>query len=411
MSGKRSHPDGPGSSDELALLSAFLDGELSAREEADLLETLSQRPDLQDALDDLAEQIAGTVHLRGALVDEEADGNIGALIAARVMAELDPQALPADVEAAETLAQLCRDGAATPAQQRRLEQLLDTPSPMQADLADAVASFVAAADVARAAVSVDAAPSFAGSLQSLPDHVLAKVERTERGWALSAAAVDGELGAAEVNELAGLCGADDGIFAELSLQSCHALHVGEALRAAADSPQFMRLAERAGAAALQAIGAVQLQQSQQQTRSVTTSSMTSSMTSSTTGPSLLERLRGLMGSAFGGAAPLLGATAALFAFVIIGKGTTPSPSLPDPALAANAFAALQQAFVDAGEPIVMADNRAVPNTELAVIGDNSADVEAIDATGTTMVFSTAESNITVIWVAELDDETDKEQGT
>lgn len=429
MSGKRSHPTtdppglspgspapGPGSdlssrgsSDELALLSAFLDGELSAKEEADLLETLSQRPDLQDALDALAEQIAGTVSLSG-VVDDEA----GALIAARVMAELDPQALPADVEAAETLAQLSRDGASTPAQDRRLDQLLDTPSPQQARIADAVCSFVAAADVARAAVSVDELPAYARSLQSLPEHVLARVERTERGWALSAAAVDGELGAAEANELAGLCGADDGIFAELSFQAAHARHAGEALRAAADSPQFMRLAERAGAAALQAITAVQMQDQAQREAKPATSSTTTSLQAT---PSFFERLRGLFGRGLrsgpgssANIAPLLAASAALFAFVIIGK-EAPAPTQPDPKHAANAFAALQQAFVDAGTPQVMADNRSVPTTELAVIGDNSADVEAIDATGTTVVFSTAESNITVIWVAELDDETDKEQGT
>jgi hypothetical protein len=48
-----------------------------------------------------------------------------------------------------------------------------------------------------------------------------------------------------------------------------------------------------------------------------------------------------------------------------------------------------------------------------LLSDNSADVEAIDATGTTMVFQTAESNITVIWLAGLDDDVVDagEQGT
>ena len=44
--------------------------------------------------------------------------------------------------------------------------------------------------------------------------------------------------------------------------------------------------------------------------------------------------------------------------------------------------------------------------DLPLLADNSADVEAIDATNTTVVFSTDSSNITVIWVAS-----DDEQGT
>lgn len=419
--------------DELALLSAFLDGELSASDEERLLDTLSQRPDLQDALDALAQQVAGSIshNLYGSPVygsdgsdDALAGFDVGGLIAARVMAELDPTALPADIEAAETLAQLAWDGASTPAQDRRLDQLLETPSSQQQGLADAVASFVAAADVARAATSVDDAPAFAAALQSMPEHVLARVERTERGWALSAAAVDGELAVVEASELVGLCGADDGIFDELSFQVQHGApamrHLGEALRAAADSPQMMRFAERAGAAALQAITANTVNEAAaaradaaRATKAANASTTTTTTTESEAAPSLVERLRGFFSPSSGMRAfgSFLGATAALFAFVIISRGgetTTPETPKPTPA---GTLAAVQQAFIDAGEPLVLADNHSVPTAELAVIGDNTADVETIDATGTTMVFSTAESNITVIWVAGLDDETDKEQGT
>ena len=65
-------------------------------------------------------------------------------------------------------------------------------------------------------------------------------------------------------------------------------------------------------------------------------------------------------------------------------------------------------------PVVLAQNTTLASAEpMPVLGDNDADVEAIDATGTTMVFQTAESNITVIWVAGLDEDgpDSGEQGT
>jgi MoxR-like ATPase len=51
-------------------------------------------------------------------------------------------------------------------------------------------------------------------------------------------------------------------------------------------------------------------------------------------------------------------------------------------------------------------------TSLPVLPENAADVQAIDAAGTTMVFETEASHITVIWVAGLDeDDVAGEQGT
>ena len=402
--------------DELALLSAFLDGELSTSDEASLLNKLSQRPDLQDALDDLADVMASAQRaFADAITEDAAADAFGGLISARVMAELDPGALPTAPEfgreAVETLTSLAQDGASSTAQDRRLEQLLATPA-----LADAAASFVAASDVARAAINVasdDHAFAVARGLAQVPEHVLARVERTERGWALATGAVDGQLSDAEVNELAGLCGADDDVYAALAFETSYARFPGEALRAATDSAAFLVLAEKAGAAALEAINAVELQTKTQATATLqkatsTTSSTSSSTSSSTTAtaaaPTLADRVRALFSQGF---APLLAASAALVLFVVVGKSEPQTTANPD----ASAFAALQQAFVDAAAPIVLADNRAVANGELAVLGDNSADVEAIDATGTTMVFSTAESNITIIWVDGLDSDSEKEQGT
>ena len=384
MSSKR-----PPDSDELALLSAFLDGELSSADEAALLQKLAQHPAQQDALDDLADQIVSTQRLLHPGVDDADD--FSADIAARVMAEIDPDALGsfpgAASSAVEHLSHLAVDGACTPAQAARLDALLDDPQH-----AATATAFVAAVDVTRAAVHVDAVPAVARSLQTLPDHVLAKVERTERAWALSAGAVDGQLSAAEENELAGLCGADASLLHELQVQARDSGHVAEALRAAADSPAFLRLAERAGAAALQAITATQLQEAK-----------TTTTTTKAAPLSLLARLRAALGQGF---APLVGTSVAALAFVVIGKSEPQTTTDPDP----GAFAELQKQFIDVVSPVVLAGNRTVPTKELALLGDNAAEVQALDATSTTMVFSTAESNITIIWVAGLGDD-DEEQGT
>lgn len=295
---------------EMALLSAFLDGELSSKDEASLLDTLAQRPDLQDALDELADQIAAS---QSAFRSHD---EFSSLISARVMAELDPGALPADREAAETLASLAKDGAATPAQARRLDEMVGK----DAHLADAVASFIAAADVSRAAVAVDDVADVSRSLATLPDHVLARVERTERGWALSMGAIDGQLSAAETNELAGLCGADDDLFASLSFQMQHGLHAGEALRAAADSPAFLQHAEKAGAAALQAIAALQLNALHMNGAPKTTTTTTTTIT-------WVSRARAWLSQS---AAPLFAATAALVAFIVIGKNEPVTTAHPEP---------------------------------------------------------------------------------
>ncbi|MDP2344217.1 MAG: hypothetical protein Q8O67_24880 [Deltaproteobacteria bacterium] len=393
MSTKR-RTDSLADADELALLSAFLDGELSSSEEAALLHKLSQNPLLQDALDELADQIVSTQRLLApspagswpsyrSTADDDADPSLD--IAARVMAEIDAAAMADSASSVEHLSSLALDGAATPAQSRRLDQLLETH-------ADTAFAFAAAVDVTRAAVHVDGVPEVARSLETLPDHVLAKVERTERAWALSAGAVDGQLSAAEENELAGLCGADGALLVELETQQQHTHHVAEALRAAADSPAFLRYAERAGAAALQAIAATQLQQAPKPQTTTTTAPL-----------SLLARIKATLGQGF---APLMAASVAALAFVVIGKSEPATTSNPEP----GAFAELQKQFLDVVAPVVLAENRSVPTAELAVLRDNTADVMALDATSTTMVFSTAESNITVIWVAGFDDDAE-EQGT
>lgn len=380
--------------DTLALLSAFLDGELGAAEERDLLRRLEQEPALQDALDALASQLASTHRIMSGI---EADGDLlGGVLAG----------LPADAvdgpEGAAVLSQLAADGEGDDARLGRLDALCDTD-------ADAVTDTLAFVDATRA---VAAAPgeTVAARLQRLPDLIGARVEATERGFALSAAAADGALDDADERELLGLVASDADLLDTLQQAVAARVDVagadrgiGEALAAFSASPQVARLAERAGAAALQAIAAEQ--ENARRAARPAAGVQTTQTTVTTTTTTLWARVRQVF---FDGLVPLAAAGAAAAAFFFIGTG---EPQVATPA-GGSQLAEVQRALMAALEPVILASGlQASDVAELPVIEDNTADVEAIDATGTTMVFQTAASNITVIWVAGLDDEEPGEQGT
>jgi len=380
---------GPNDADTLALLSAFLDGELGAAEERDLLRRLEQEPALQDALDALASQLAATHRV---IHGDEADGDIlGGVLAG----------LPADAvdgpEGAAVLSFLVADGEGDADQTTRLDALCDAE-------ADAITDSLSFVDATRA---VGAAPgeAVATRLQRLPDLIGARIAATEQAFALSAAAADGALDDADERELLALIGSDAGLLD--TLQDAVAARVdaagadrsiGEALAAFSASPQVARLAERAGAAALQAIAAEQENARRAARPTVVT-------TTTTTTVSMWARVRQVFSQGF---VPLAAAGAAAAAFFVIGTGE-PQVATPD---GGGHLAEVQRSLMAALEPVILATGlQATDGAELPVIDDNTADVEAIDATGTTMVFETAASNITVIWVAGLDDEEPGEQGT
>lgn len=385
----------------MALLSAFLDGELDAVAERDLLRRLEQEPGLSDALDALADTIASA---QRALHHDRDDVDVLAAVLAQ---------LPADelesAEAAESLAWLVADGEATAAQAARLDTLLNQhPDETTEALVDL-----------QATQAVLAAPAQHDAIQAVlarvPDHVGARVARTERAWSLAAGAADGALDAAEIEELAGLCGGDSELLA--AFESAVAARVpggadhalAEALLAFAESPEVERLAARAGAAALQVIAAEAAQTSQAQAKPTVRPIET---------PSLWARVRELFGN---GLVPALAATAAVVGVVVYRDGPTVEPVAPNgPVTVATADTAtrtrdeLTKSIVDALGPVALATNTALPDAEeLPVLSDNGADVESIDAAGNTVVFQTAESNITVIWVAGLNEDSGapQEQGT
>jgi hypothetical protein len=383
----------------MALLSAFLDGELDAVAERDLLRRLEQEPGLQDALDALAETIASA---QRALHQDNDEVDVLAAVLAQLPAdELDT------AEAAESLAWLVADGEASAAQVARLDTLLNQhPDETTEALVDV-----------QATQAVLAAPAQHDAIQAVlarvPDHVGARVARTERAWSLAAGGADGALDAAEIEELAGLCGGDSELLA--AFEGAVAARVpggadhafAEALLAFAESPEVERLAARAGAAALQVIAA-EAAQAKAQAQAPVRAALVET-------PSLWARLRGVFG---GGWVPALAATAAVLGVVVFRDGPAGKPTGPVTVATADTATRtrdeLTKSFVDALEPVALANNTALPDAEeLPVLADNGADVESIDAAGNTVVFQTAESNITVIWVAGLDEDSGapQEQGT
>ena len=107
------------------------------------------------------------------------------------------------------------------------------------------------------------------------------------------------------------------------------------------------------------------------------------------------------------AAPLGWAAAAAALFFAVLPAPAP-PSGVEGLAAASIDEALVQALAQAMLPVEE------PPPSLPLLDDNSADVEALDATHSTVVFSTDSSRITVIWLADgegLADDPDLPQGT
>ena len=396
--------DAPPPAEPMELLSAFLDGELNVVDEAALLRRLEQEPALQDALDALAETMAAA---QSVLRNDELNLRDEIDILSTVMAGLAAKDVADTVEGTETLAWLVADGAANAEQLHRLDTLLNR----YPDEATEALAFV---EAARATLSCPAEVMQA-ALSRLPDHIGARVARAERGWSLSAGAADGALSAAEIEELVGLASNDDGLADSLEAAVAARVDVAgvdravtEALLAFAGSVEVEVLAARAGAAAVQAIAA---EAAQQTSRATTTTATTATSTSI----SVWAKLR----SAFTqGWLPLAAAGAAAVAFMVVDvDGDVATDRIAAAAAAATIdqaakLAEFRDAFMQAVEPVAMANNTIlVDSAALPVLADNGADVETLDAAGNTMVFQTAESNITIIWVAGLDDDDAEEQGT
>lgn len=396
----RPHPD---KDTLLMMLSAYLDGELAAADEAVVLDALSQDAELLEVFEAMsAARLDGIAGLPGPLGPDEADA-----LTASVMAATEPAEVPATVEGALYLASLGLDDALDGRGATRLHDLLQEPAIR--DAAPVVAGFVFSVEATQAALrGVAEVASVKAGLGSLPDHVDARLATVERTGVLASAACDDALVPAEATELGalleGLRGDPDGLLG-ITTDLAHARHLGEALRAASDAPAFARLGARAGAAALQALEA-EARQEQNQEQKETQAAALAARNDAPAPPSStwLSRLRGAFAAA---RAPLALAGAATAVFFVL-REPAPHDDASPGAETVAAREATEKALLEALARNVLTEAPSAPSGDLPLLADNSADVEAIDATDTTVVFSTESSNITIIWLAS---EEDTEQGT
>ncbi|MBI1946337.1 MAG: hypothetical protein HYS27_11600 [Deltaproteobacteria bacterium] len=364
-----SHPD----RDALLMkISAYLDGELSAEDERLVLDALSRDAELLSAFEAMS-----AARLPGATLGADDAETLTASVLAAT-----GHAAPATAGGAAQLASLAMDDALDEAGMRRLELVLhERPA-----LAGGVLGLLAAAEAVQVAGRAAAElPASAVALRERSQHVIDAVAADERLGTLVSGAFDGELTTTENTELtAGLARAADAV---ASLRA--ARFAGEALAAASHSAPFLVAASKAGEAALHVVAAEQARAAAGGPAALHETARPEAR------PGLLARLRHALG---GLSAPLaFAATAATIFFVLREPGSASSD------LAAREAA--KKALFDALAPAVIADSLDLASAagELPLLADNAADVEAIDATSTTMVFATEQSNITVIWVADLDD--------
>lgn len=366
----------------LMMLSAYLDGELPASDEALVLDALSQDPELLVAFEAMTAAMTEALRLPE-LSRAEADD-----VTAGVLAATHPSEVPETVAGALELASLSIDDCLDDRGTARLQLLLE--STQEPALAPAIAGFVASVDAVRATTRAPGtAPSVLASLRHVADHVdaivsadLADLAARERAFVLASGALDDELAPAEWAELQAAYAVDRGDLVDVAGFA----HLGEGLRAASSSPAFLPYAQRAGAAALQALAAVALQ-------SATASSGAPAKAAGTRAVVVTEPLWARVWRAVSSARTPLGFAMAAGALFFVLSGPAPVVAV------ANA------PDRDAGRRALMTALAATPaltdapvTGDLPLLADNSADVEALDATDTTVVFSTEGSNITVIWV-------------
>lgn len=352
----------------LVWMSAFLDGELSAEEEALLERAMDQDPELLRLFEELSGGLS-VLASASALSADESASLTRSILAATAPAELD-----ATPDGATQLASLYIDDALEPGGTARLEALLAGSKALAGD----VRTFAQVSEAVGATLhALPSSPGTAAALAPLTARLDAALTEEERAGLLWSAALDGELSVDEEPELERLFTADRAPQLLPFVWVKEASHV--ALRSPIDHPD----AARAGAAALHAIAAYQAQAADAQSQGEAARKTRSA-------PEGFSLSRW-----FGRFLPVAAAAACAVAFALIDRPAEPDSSKPPPE-----WVATFQDPADTGTgPLNLLDN-------------NSADVQALDS-GSHMaaVFATEESHITVIWVAEPEAPSDSETGT
>jgi hypothetical protein len=234
---------------------------------------------------------------------------------------------------------------------------------------------------------------------------VASIELEQNAQRLAHLMADGEASAADEQAYASLYAElGDDVIADLLDANLLPTDVDETVAVSLSALVEHPDAKRAGDAALQAIAAERSQAAQ-----------AASMSSSTapTEPGFFARVADFFQRHTASAPVAFAAAAALLFVVVRGPGET-VPSLPPKATGnGNVVDAVIKTTSDAakkaidglGDGVDLGPELAVLSGDIDMLSDNSAvEVEALEAgSPTAMVFSTEASNITVIWVGELDD--------
>lgn len=351
-------------------MSSFLDGELPAEQEAILLRAMEEDPEILEIFETLSDALGDALHHPLAAAEaRELTQNV--LLATAPAALANAEAPGGDAEAEQSAlmwASMRTDDALDEASaQRLLADACLTPQTAQN-----VVAFVQAKE--KVGDFLAEWPQHAATEQTFAElsaQVSERVRQTEQRHMAWSATIDGELGT--VDFIAFPTEED----AEGALAfACSSDMIGEALREAIADPA----AQRAGASALQVIAA-QTAQAADAGRAQRQNAADVRVPASRPKRPWWQLL------------PVAGVAAAALGLAI----WSPSASSPTPTDEESA-------------PNLAA--WAEPTSAWQPLPDNTAEVQSLDS-GSQMaaVFATDASQITVIWVAEPDDEVQTETGT
>ncbi len=392
-------PPTPPSPAAEAALSALLDGELSKDQEEQLFSAMAQDASLLAAFEALAHARAAFAQASPATLSTTDAGALAAGVFLAIGA-VD------GVSDATALASLAVDGALDAAGDRAFAHALAEPG-----AAGAVVAFVHASELTQVGARA-VADTVEHALAFLPERLDARFATEQRAEMLLMAQADGALDASEQVELAGLASHVDAFERGAALVRASA-SLREAFCAATDSPAFLRVAQRAGDAAAAAVVVIE----RNSARAAATAAIAprTAQTATTQTPGARGFWQVITAALSTARVPLALSAAAGALFFALREPPTSvgtAPATDTSAELAGRELAFKAAYKAAlFEELAPALPEPAPAArELALLADNSSDVEAIDGVSTTMVFATQASNITVIWV-DSDTDDDGEQGT
>ena len=350
----------------LSWMSAFLDGELPAENEAILLEAMEADPALLTCFEELSAAMEPAISPRAELSKSDAQ-----TLTRDILLAVAPKALLKNEQSPDASAlqwaSLASDDALDDASAALLEQACETPQ-----TAREVAAFVGAqAEVGDFLARWPEQKEMKASLAPLQARIDAGIQRAEERQMAWSAAMDGELAAQDIPSFTTAAEAREALAFMRNSEA-----VGATLRMAVADPA----AQRAGAAALQVIAAHAAQDAEEKAASH----------ASVEPPSAAQAPRG---SGWWRFVPVLGFASAALALTLWSADESPTGS--------DAHQA---------EPRVAATD--MPTEAWAPLADNTAQIESLDSgSHVAAVFETDASQITVIWVAEPEDEPQTETGT